>query len=134
MRTARAGAIVLVLMSFLVGCVLKLPTSSTAGTQPAPPPELQSLPQQVRIVCAADQRIDAAGVNLWELPGTKPSDPNSAYQGNRGELLGTIQGCTEVTATEYRWSEADEVFWVRVRDVNGLAGWLHVDQLDLVNP
>ena len=130
MHTAKRGAIVLILVGFLAGCVLRQSEPPTDKPRPTPPAELLLLPRRARIDCAADPRTNAAGVNLWELPGTKPSDPNSAYQGNRGKLIGTIQGCTEVTATEYSWSETDQMFWVRVRDASGLEGWLPVHLLD----
>ena len=95
MYTVRVSFIVLLLFGLLAGCTLRQPQHSTDKTQPAPPAELESLPRRARIVCAADPRANAAGVGIWELPGTKPSDPNSAYQGNRGKQLGIIQGCTE---------------------------------------
>lgn len=134
MHTARLSAIVLILAGLLVGCVPGQSEPPSGKPRPTPPTELLLLPRRARIHCAADSRANAAGVNLWELPGIEPSDPNSAYQGNRGKLIDAIQGCTEVTATEYSWSETDQMFWVRVRAASGPEGWLPVHLLELSTP
>lgn len=134
MHKARVSSIGLILAGLLVGCGLGQPQPSTDNIQPTPSAELQSLPRQVGIECAANPRFDAAGVPIWELPGTKPSDPNSAYQGDRGRMIGVIQGCMEVTAVEYSWSETDQAFWVRVRNTNGLEGWIPAHLIDFRNP
>lgn len=134
MQKIRIGIIALILITCLTSCASEQAQYSTGKMQPTPPVELQSLPHWIRIECAADQRVNIAGVTLWELPGTAPSDPNSAYQGNRGKQLGVIQGCTEVMVVEYRWSETDRFFWVLVKDVSDLEGWVPLDLLDFSSP
>lgn len=124
------GLVAFVFLLALTGCGRSSPSRSHELPTPTPPTQLQFLPQQASVVCTSD--VSGTGpVNVWELPGTEPSDPNSAYQGNRGRLLGEVEECTKVTILAYAWSRTDQEFWVRILTPTGLEGWVSLSMVDL---
>jgi len=98
------------------------------GSMPQPPSELAELPRMAWIKCTGDANLDQDRVYLWELPGVQPADPNSAYQGKRGNSTGLLAPCTQVQILEYAWSVWDKMFYVLV--TNGqVKGWVTLDLL-----
>jgi hypothetical protein len=115
----------------LVGCMAASPQDSLGAAleTPTPPVELANLPRRGQTKCSDDPNLNQGAVNVWELPGVEPPDPNSAYQGDRGEELASLPMCTEIVATDYAWSVTDQEFWVRIR-VEDLEGWVPLGLLD----
>lgn len=127
MRLRKAIIVVIAVAALLVILLALLGETRLQGegnnkTQmptPVPPSDLSALPRPARIKCDNPPRADWDVVAIWELPGTQPGDPNSAYMGNRGQRLGLLSGCTPVTVTNYAWSQTDRAFWVYVKGPNG---------------
>lgn len=118
--------IALACLTIIFGCV------STGETQPkeTPPfPAELGLPMDAEVHCNHDPNLDRAKIALWELPGVTPSDPNSAYMGNRGRMLGQISNCTTVTVTQFAWSEMDQEFWVYI-ETEEVEGWVSLGLID----
>lgn len=111
--------------------IFETPPFPQNAPTPIPPIELQTLPRNTRIGCTGHPELDPSGVSVWELPGVKPSDPDSAYRGDRGEWLGALPCYTEVTIVDYAWSETDQEFWAYVRTSDALEGWVPLNELDL---
>lgn len=120
------------LLLVLASCAM-LFTEPAIPSVPAPtaPIELQVLPRSARIGCIDHPTLGPSGVSVWELPGVKPSDPDSAYMGDRGKWLGAVPCQTGVTITSYAWSETDQEFWAYIKASDGLKGWVTLAQLDL---
>lgn len=97
---------------------------------PQPPIELLEIPRRGSIVCSQVPNLDRGEITLWELPGLKSSDPNSAYRGNRGKQVGALRPCTPVAITGYEWSEADREFYVQI-EADNLKGWIALSLLNL---
>jgi hypothetical protein len=120
-----SGILFVLLAGFsFTGCapVQKAPVRET----PIPPSELLHLPVEAQVKCYNDPNLDRGGWYVWEFPGIEPTDPNSAYQGRRGELIGTLASCAWVTITDYSWSEIDQEFWVYV-ETKDVKGWITLD-------
>jgi len=133
MKTALVFIVVVASLLVLASCTVLLPQPTPQRLPtPAAPPELQILPRSAHIGCTGHPDMDPAGVSLWELPGITPSDPDSAYRGDRGNWLGALPCYTEVTATDYAWSDTDREFYVYVRAQNGLEGWVPLSKIDLM--
>ena len=115
------------------GCGLIFDTSPFPQDvpMPTPPVELQTLPRSARIGCTGHPELDPGGVSVWERPGVEPSDPDSAYMGDRGEWLGALPCYAEVTIIDYAWSKTDQEFWVRIRAPGVPEGWILLSELDL---
>ena len=97
---------------------------------PVPPSMLQDLPRTAKIRCSDNLDHDLPGVAVWEFPGIKPPDPNSAYQGHKGKRLGILESCAEVMMTDCAWSEFDHEFWIYI-ETEGLKGWIPWGYFDL---
>ena len=98
---------------------------------PVPPIELLDLPRTARIDCHEDPNLNRGDVVVWELPGVEPPDPDSAYEGDRGERLGSLSCCTVVTVTDCAWSETDQEFWAYL-ETQDLEGWVALGLLDFM--
>jgi len=133
MKTPVRLVVVGVLLLLQAGCAVVPPATPTSVPTPLAPVELRVLPRKARIGSANSPKMGPCGVdiNVWELPGVKPSDPNSAYMGDRGEILGTLPCRTEVAITGYAWSDTDQEFYVYVRAHSGLEGWIPINLVDL---
>lgn len=120
-------------MLTLNGCALisPQPTPPRETQIPTTPHELQVLPKKASIGCTGDPKLDPGGISIWELPGVKPSDPNSAYMGDRGNLLGVLPCYKEVTIWDFAWSDTDQEFWAFVKSSGSLEGWIPLNLLDL---
>lgn len=125
------ASILLLVQADGCGVIFETPPFPQNVATPTPPVELQVLPRSARIGCIDHPALGPSGVSVWELPGVKPSDPDSAYRGDRGKWLGVVPCRAEVTVTSYAWSETDREFWVYVKASNGLEGWAPIDELDL---
>jgi hypothetical protein len=128
MRLTDSVVVTLTLILALTGCTQG--QSETVPETPLPPPGLLDLPVDAQTLCLYDPER-GGGTVVWELPGVEPSDQNSAYMGDRGEILGNLSPCTPVTITDYAWSPTDELFYVYIV-VDGLEGWIGIDSTDLV--
>ena len=125
-------AILVLGLSAVLGCIpgddgnrLGLPSQGT------PPAQLASLPVHAETKCYESWKGTWVRIGIWELPGVKPGDSNSAYMGNRGDLLGSLPACTAVTVTDYAWSETDREFWLYIGGPDGEKGWVPLGLVDL---
>ena len=130
MRASIPVLAVVLTCALVVACCVA-PHDEQPQATPIPPAELLSLPTNAQIDCYDDPSLNQGSAVVWELPGVDPSDPNSAYMGDRGERLGSVRACTVVSVTDYAWSETDQVFWVRIK-AEDLEGWIRLDIVDFV--
>ena len=120
-----------VLLFIAISCMVLTSCSRGANlppNTPNPPSTLLSLPDNAQILCHNDPKLNSGGIYVWELPGLEPTDRNSGYMGRRGRALGLLEPCTIVTATDYAWSETDQVFWVYIK-AEDAEGWVKLDLL-----
>lgn len=120
-RTRLPVLLILLGLLSVFGCSTQRDRSTLAT--PTPPADLLTLPRDVQVICHNDPNLDRGTVNVWELPGLEPSDPNSAYQGRRGNLQGELSWCTPVKVSDYAWSETDREFYVHVA-AGSVQGWI----------
>jgi hypothetical protein len=116
-------------MLLVSGCSSQQPTPMPV---PSPSAELANLPKKAWTRCATDPNL-RVGVYLWELPGLPPADPNSGYQGRRGDIMGELAPCTEVQALEYAWSATDKEYYVFVT-TGEIKGWVLLHLVQFTEP
>lgn len=140
-RAATSSPLLIVLVYLVVVVVFSSCAEIESRKPPRPPMptpvpslELRELPRDALMQCRNNPNLDRDTINLWEYPGTEPTDPNSAYMGNRGERLGELTPCTPIVVTEFAWSETDRKFWVRIRGPNGEEGWVALNLLTFGQP
>lgn len=115
-----------------LGVLLSMACSSQPKTPvatPTVPAELTSLPGRAWIHCDQDTKLSGTTVYVWEFPGLAAADPDSAYQGRRGDIVGELPPCTEVRVLSYAWSASDKEYYVLVTP-GPIKGWalLHLVQ------
>ena len=98
--------------------------------QPEVPAEIASLPRDAWVTC---RDHSPGSYNLWELPGVRPSDPNSAFMGARGADVGEVMPCTQVSILQRSWSTVDGYWWVLVKQ-DDQEGWLALQHLQIEAP
>lgn len=114
------------------GVIFETPPFPQNVPTPTPPIELRTLPRRASVrVGYVHPEWGPGEIYVWEVPGITPSDLDSAYMGDRGNPLGTLLRGTEVTIMDYAWSETDQEFWVYLRALDTLEGWVSLNLLDL---
>ena len=92
------------------------------------PPTLtgfEELPVAAKIKCTGDDTVDSKTiVYINQFPGLEPSDDSSNY-GIRGDVLGELSACTDISIISYQWSSADEEYYLEiVENDSELKGWV----------
>jgi hypothetical protein len=123
MPVFRRLAIALVVCT-LTGCAL----GPQAVIQPTATllPSLRSLPAKGKVPCRFSN-----GIAIWELPASFPPDPDSGGPGLKGEVLGTLYGCTAFAVTKVAWSIYDQEYYVYV-ETSGVKGWVALEIVEVI--
>lgn len=130
MRLLMKTTKLLLLLGLTVLSCQRIATPTPLPPTPETPTHLLNLPTTARIPCPEDEHLRNSSITLWQHTAHPPKESGS--NSSKGNEVGQIHFCTNVTILAYEWSGFEREFWLMVEDQSGQRGWLSSEFIEFL--